>query len=277
MIPVRVWKLVCAAPLLFALACGERQRSAEEAAAAERELELAIRRDTPAVALADTALLAQPKPAPRPAPRPAPKPAPRPASKPRAPEPSAREVLTPPPAEPTTTTAAVGTTLDVLLDQEISTETQRPGDRFTAKLAADVASPGGGVLIPAGAEVEGEVAAVQASKGASRQATITLAFHSLSFEGRTYPLRASVVSAEVKTRRTTGDAEQAAKILGGAAAGAVLGKVLGKDAKSTIIGAAAGAAAGTAIALGTADYAGVIPAGGKLTLKLDEPLEVVIR
>lgn len=274
MIPVRVWKLVCAAPLVFALACGEGQRSAEEAAAGERELELAIRRDTPAVALADTALPAQPKPAPKPA---APKPAPRPAPKPRAPEPSAREVLTPTPAGPTTATVAVGTTLDVLLDQEISTETQRPGDRFTAKLAADVASPDGGVLIPAGAEVEAEVAAVQASKGAGQQATITLAFHSLSFEGRTYPLRASVVSAEVKTRRTTGDAEQAAKILGGAAAGAVLGKVLGKDAKSTIIGAAAGAAAGTAIALGTADYAGVIPAGGKLTLKLDEPLEVVIR
>lgn len=103
-----------------------------------------------------------------------------------------------------------------------------------------------------------------------------LAFESVSFANRTYPVQASVTAAQVESQRTTSDKEQAAKIVGGAAAGALLGKLIGKDAKSTIIGAAAGAAAGSAIALGTADYAGVTPKGATLTLTLEEPIEVVV-
>lgn len=271
---MRLGFLFLVSPLALGLACGERSGSGERESMSDRELELAIRRDTPAVALADTPVRLEPKREARP-----PTPASMPSAKPQARAPVVTPPVPPAPPsipEPATATVAAGTTFDVLLDREISTRSHRPGDRFTAKLAADVASPDGKVLIPAGAAVEGEVTAAQASKEAGQQATITLAFQTLAVEGRTYPLRASVVAAEVKSQRTTSDAEQAAKIVGGAAAGAVLGKVLGKDAKAVIIGAAAGAAAGTAIALGTADYAGVIPAGGKLTLKLDEPLEVVI-
>lgn len=242
--------------LVWALACGEKPQAQEEAAA-DRDLELAIQRDTPAVALRDAPEPAvQPKPQPKPA---APRPQPR----------------TPPPP-PVTATVAAGTAFNVTVDDTLSTQKNKVGDTFTARVSSDVTGPDGTVLIPAGAQLKGEVTAVEASKEAGRSAVIGLNFQSVSFAGRTYPLRATVTAAQVESKRTTSDKEQAAKIVGGAAAGALLGKVIGKDAKSTIIGAAAGAAAGTAIALGTADYAGVIPKGAALTLKLEEPIEVVV-
>lgn len=245
--------------LAFAWACGEKPQDQEEAAASDRDLELAITRDTPAPTLADEPPAAE-----------APKP---PAPKPVAPTPQPKAA---PPPEPVTAVVAAGTTFDVTVDDSLSTKTNKVGDTFTARVAADVVGSDGRVLIPAGATLAGEVTQVQTSTETGREAVIGLAFHSVSVANRTYPMRASVTAAQVESKRTTSDKEQAAKIVGGAAAGALLGKLIGKDAKSTIIGAAAGAAAGTAIALGTADYAGVIPKGATLTLKLEEPIEVVV-
>lgn len=243
--------------IAFAGACGEKPGAQEDAG--DRDLELALQREAPAATLRDEAPAVPPPAAPRPAPRRDPPPPPR----------------TPPP-EPKTATVGVGTSFDVTVNDSLSTQTSKVGDTFTARLVHDVTAPGGTVLIPAGAELTGEVTAVEASKEAGRSAVIGLNFQSVTFAGRTYPVRATVTDAEVASQRTTSDKEQAAKIVGGAAAGALLGKIIGKDAKSTIIGAAAGAAAGTAIALGTADYAGVIPKGARLTLRLEEPIEVVI-
>ncbi len=247
------------AAFVLAAACGEKREAQEQAPAADRDLELAITRDTPKVALADEPKVEAPTP--------------KPAAKPPAPKPAAPK---PEPPPPVTATVAAGATFDVLVDDTISTKTHKPGDIFTAKMAADLRAADGTVLLPAGAELKGEITAVEQSTGAGKEALIGLSFQSVTVGKRTYPIRATVTAAEVESKRTTSDGAQAAKILGGAAAGAILGKVIGKDAKSTIIGAAAGAAAGTAIALGTADYAGVIPKGGKLTLKLEEPIEVVI-
>jgi hypothetical protein len=244
--------------LALAWACGEKPQAQEEAAS-DRDLELAIQRDTPAAALAD-----RPPEATRPKPQPKP-----PAPKPAAPKPA-------PPPEPVTAIVAAGTSFDVTVDDTLSTKKNKVGDTFTARVAADVTAPDGAVLIPAGAVLNGAVTQVQASTETGREAVIGVAFQSVSFANRTYPVTASVTAAQVESQRTTSDKEQAAKIVGGAAAGALLGKLIGKDAKSTIIGAAAGAAAGTAIALGTADYAGVIPKGATLTLKLEEPIEVVV-
>lgn len=251
--PVRYLAL---AAFALAAACGEKPEAQDEAAA-DRDLELAIQRDTPTPALQDQPPPAETKPAPRPQAR-------------RQPPPP------PPPPQPVTATVAAGTSLSVTVDDTLSTQINKVGDTFTARVAADVTAPDGSVLIPAGAEMKGEVTAVEPSKETGQSAVIGLNFQSVTFAGRTYPVRATVTEAQVESKRTTSDKEQAAKIVGGAAAGALLGKIIGKDSKSTIIGAAAGAAAGTAVALGTADYAGVIPKGALLKLRLEEPIEVVV-
>jgi len=77
--------------------------------------------------------------------------------------------------------------------------------------------------------------------------------------------------AGAAAERTGKDAQ---KVAIGAAIGAGIGQILGKDTKGTVIGAASGAAVGTAIAMGTGNVEGCIPAGGKITIALTAPATI---
>lgn len=172
-----------------------------------------------------------------------------------------------------TLSASEGSTLRIILNQELSTRNNQSGDLFTARVA-DAVTDGRNVVIPAGAVVRGQVTAVQESGGQGQQAIIKLEFSEISMDGATYPLRATIVQANPETRSRTSTGGRVARIGGGAAAGAILGRVIGGDAKGAVIGAAVGAAAGTAITLGTEDVDAVLPEGSEMTIRLDEPVVV---
>lgn len=176
-------------------------------------------------------------------------------------------------------TVPIGTVLSVSLDQELSTQDNRAGDTFTTTLREPFVDPSGTVLLPAGAIVQGRVTAAQQSTRVGRTAVLKLAFDSISFAGRSYPLSATVMEANPERRSRSSTTETAGKIAAGAAAGALLGRILGKDTKSTVAGAAMGAAAGTAIALGTQDVDAVLPKDSPMVIRLDRPVavEVMVR
>ena len=90
--------------------------------------------------------------------------------------------------------------------------------------------------------------------------------------GTTYPIQSELTFAEVNAEQRSG--KDAQKVAIGAAIGAGIGQILGKDTKSTVIGAATGAAAGTAVAMGTANYEGCIPQGGRMTISLTAPATI---
>lgn len=251
-------------------ACGdaEDERAALEEEELERELDLALEGDTAPATFEDTAVA--PAPASRPAARPPARTSPRP--QPRREEPRREEPR--PQPRPATLSVPTGTTFAIRLDETLSTETNQPGDPFSATLADPIVSADGLVLIPAGATVRGRVTAAEKSDRVGETAVIKVAFETISFGGRSYPLQASVVEANPERRTRTPKKESAAKIAAGAAAGAILGQVLGKDTESTLKGAAVGAAAGTAIAMGTADVDAVLPAGSQMVIRLDAPVEV---
>lgn len=262
-------------------ACGDRQdeRAALEQEELNRELDLALQGDTASATFADTAAVAEEEPAPEPAPRneaprrpPQTQPQPRP--QPSQPAPPRSEPA--PRPQPRTETLAVptGTTFAVRLDETIATDRNAPGDPFTATLADPIIGADGSVLIPSGATVRGRVTAVDKSDNVGDMAVIKLAFETISFGGRSYPLQATVVEANPERRTRTTAKESAAKVAVGAAAGALLGQVLGKNTESTLKGAAVGAAAGTAIAMGTADVDAVLPSGSRMVIRLDAPIEV---
>jgi len=263
-------------PLALApAACGDGQdeRAALEQEELDRELELALQGDTTPATFADTAVSAPSDPAPAPAPAPAP----RRTTPQRSPQPSRPAPVREDPApRPRTETLSVpaGTTFAIRLDETVSTDRNVPGDPFTATLADPIVGPDGTVLIPSGATVRGRVTAVDKSDRVGDMAVIKLAFESISFGGRSYPLQATVVEAKPERRTRTTAKESAAKVAVGAAAGALLGQVLGKNTESTLKGAAVGAAAGTAIAMGTADVDAVLPAGSRMVIRLDAPVEV---
>ena len=286
------------------VACGKDEdtdaRAVLEREALERDLELALEPDTTAQpALTDVALTAEPEAAPLPAPvaapprrEPAPDvqrrttPPPAPRATPRATQPR-REAPAREPArdegraqEPqaprqVTRSAPSGTRFSVRMNEQLSTRSASVGESFTATLTQPILSGDGDVVIPAGATVRGRVTESTRAGRAGEKANLRIAFTSISYEGRSYPIDASIVGT-VPVRTVTADSrkEQAGKVAGGAAAGAVLGQIIGKNTKSTIAGAAIGAAAGTAVAIGTADVDAVISEGATMQVELDGPVRV---
>lgn len=176
-------------------------------------------------------------------------------------------------SEPATATVPAGTTIALTSGDRVCTNNYKPGDRFTATVSQAVMGSNG-AMIPAGAKAVIQVSSVKRSTRAGQPAEIGLAVQTISWGGRSYPVDASVADVQVESVRNANKSSDAKKVIGGAVAGAILGQVLGKDTKSTVIGAATGAAAGTAVAMGTADYEGCIPQGGRIAIKLNSPATV---
>lgn len=269
-----------ALPLLVgSLACGggeEVDPAAEQQEAVDREMEAALEDPAAEPELRDEpdAGSAAPRTSPQAAatPRPAPAPPPPPAAATPVETPPAE---TSPSAEPAprSYTVPAGTGFRVELEQELSTRTNRVGDRFTVRTLEPV-TDGRYVVAPTGTVLTGRITALQKSGGAGDPAIIKIAFDEILIGETPIPLQATVTEANPNVERRSGTGERAAKIGGGAVAGAILGRVIGGGAKGAVVGGVVGAAAGTAITLATEDKDAVLPAGSELTLELDEPLVV---
>ena len=168
---------------------------------------------------------------------------------------------------------AAGTNISLTSGARVCTNTHKPGDRFTATVANAVQGSNGAV-IPAGATAVVQVTSVERSENVNDPVRMGLVVQSVRFNGKTYPIDASITNVATETDRESTRGDDAKKVIGGAIAGAIIGQILGKDTKSTVIGAATGAAAGTAIAMGTGDYAGCIPNGGNITVRLNSPAQI---
>lgn len=279
--PYYLSALLLAVPLALVPACNDRNndRAALSQDETDRELDLALERDSAPATFQDTAIGVQPEPDVQSPPQPSPRQAPRQQARTPQPTPQPREQAPVPEVvrrEPSvsTSTAGVGTTFAATLNETLSTERNRVGDAFSATLQAPIRGDDGSIVVPAGAIIRGRLTQVQKSGNIGETGIISLAFESVSFEGRSLPLDGAVVKANPQRKNRTPAKEQVGKAAAGAAAGAIIGRVLGKDTRSTIKGAVIGAAAGTAIAMGTADVDVVLPAGSEIVVKLNAPIEV---
>jgi len=171
----------------------------------------------------------------------------------------------------TTGVVSSGTTINLSAEQKICTNTHKAGDRFIATVRETVTGSNG-VSIPAGSKATVQVVSVKKSENQSDAASIVLNVLNVQVNGTTYPIQGNIASAETVAGERSG--KDAQKVAIGAAIGAGIGQILGKDTKSTVIGAATGAAAGTAVAMGTANYEGCIPQGGRMTISLTAPATI---
>jgi YMGG-like Gly-zipper len=168
---------------------------------------------------------------------------------------------------------AAGTTIALASGSRVCTNTYKPGDKFTATVTSAVQGSNGAV-IPVGSKAVVQVTSVERSENVNDPARLGLVVQSVQVGGKTYPIDATITNVATTTDRESTKKDDAKKVIGGAVAGAIIGQILGKDTKSTVIGAATGAAAGTAIAMGTGDYAGCIPAGGNITVRLNQAAQI---
>lgn len=212
-------------------------------------------------------------PAPAPAARTTPRPS-RPAASTTPSASAARPTPTPSAPAPSTASLAAGTSLTAATTAEIRSHTNKVGDTVMAKIATDVKDRSGRVVIPAGSEVALKVTAIKESENKSdTTGTLTLQPTSVSINGQSYPISASIQRVDTKLEGRKTNAGDIAKVGGGAAAGAILGRVLGGSTKGAVIGGVIGGAVGTQRAVETKDRDIVVPAGTSVTLVLDESFQ----
>ena len=247
--------MIAVLTLVAVAACGGGDRGDTATAdSLSRDLQLAPV-DTSAE-LNDRPTASTPAPAPR-ANRPA-----APAAAPSQPRPTA-------PAAPRA--LAAGTTITASTNAELRSHKNKVGDTVTATVASDIKDNSGRVVIPAGSEVVLKVTAIKEAENKSdKTGTLTLQPTSVSMNGRSYPISATIegVTTELQGRGT--NAGDIAKPAAGAAVGAVVGRVLGGSTKGAIIGGVLGGAVGAQRAVETKDRDVVLPQGTTVTLSLNE-------
>ena len=161
--------------------------------------------------------------------------------------------------------------IGVRLDEPLSSATARVEDRVTAVVTRDVIVDGR-TAVPAGSRVEGHVTVVERGGKFREKARVGLVFSTLVLsETRRFPIATETIYRDGESPA----AEATSKIGASAVVGTVLGAIIGGK-KGAAIGGAAGAAGGTAVvaAGGTNDV--VLAAGASLTLRLTEPVTVII-
>ena len=204
---------------------------------------------------------------------PTPTPAPVPETKAPAPRPVAAAPMK---VAARSGTIAAGTSFTVSTGARMCTNTHKVGDTFTAALAADVMGTNG-ARIPAGSVVTLTVTESAISKNSKDQWKFAFDVVSVAVGTATYAIEGDVTNvATIEAVRSQSTGQQVGKVATGAAVGAIAGQLLGKNTKSTVIGAAVGAAAGGAVAAGTSDYEGCLPANGRITIAITKALSVKV-
>ncbi len=168
---------------------------------------------------------------------------------------------------------STGTEIALSAGQQVCTNTNSVGDRFTAQVANPVMGANG-TVIPVGSTAVVEITSLKKSERAGDNIEVGLRVASISYGGKTYPVSSETTYAQIDRVREESRGDDAKKVVTGAAIGAVLGQILGHKTKSTVIGAGAGAAAGAVIANRNANYNGCVPNGGRITIKLTGPLTI---
>ena len=160
-------------------------------------------------------------------------------------------------AQPRFYTIPTDETIRVRMNEQLSSETARPGDRFTTTVV-DPVYAGGIEVIPAGSTVTGRVTEVQRAGRRSKAGSIGVTFISLRLpNGATHPINGSLTSLSSESVNYDNEGQVSGRssvkrntvfIGGGAATGALIGAISG-GGRGAGVGAGVGAGLGVAGAL----------------------------
>ncbi len=155
-----------------------------------------------------------------------------------------------------------GTTLTLVLETAMSSETSGSGDRVVARLAEDV-RVGEKVVVPSGTEVRGRVTAAVPSGRVKTRARLAFVFDTLVLDGEQHAIGTRAIDI------TAGDThnKDAATIGIGAGAGAIVGAIA-NGGKGAAIGTLIGGAAGTGVVLANTGKQVQLGSGSHVTVRL---------
>ena len=168
-------------------------------------------------------------------------------------------------------TVPAGTTLRLELKSAVASDSSRVEDAVRAELRQPITVDGVEVL-PAGAELAGNVTGVERSGRVKGRARVSYRFDTLSAGGENYDITTAAVSHQAEATK----GEDATKIAVGAGAGAAIGALLG-GGDGAAKGAAIGGGAGTGVVLATRGEEVRLGPGANVNTRLTEPLTVRVK
>jgi hypothetical protein len=171
-------------------------------------------------------------------------------------------------------TIAPGTLVTAQINQPLSTDHNRTGDRFTAELLDPLVDGSGQELVARGSQVDGIVRGTKRSAMAGQSADLDLQVTGLEQPGAAL-LPAPMEIAQSPVELTSATAREVLGGLGGAAVGAGVGVGVDRTQAGVVVGS-------TFIGLGLGVLAGylfgmrdaVLPVGSVVTLRVTQPLVV---
>jgi hypothetical protein len=153
-----------------------------------------------------------------------------------------------------------GTTLEMTLENAVSSKTSAIGDRVTAHIDSAVDADGA-VTLPGGSYLEGRIVDVKDSGRVKGKARVDIAFDQIFVRSKPYDIDTTNLTFEADDSHK----KDAAIVAGSAVAGALLGKITGGSAgKGAVIGGVAGGGA----VLATKGKDVELPAGTKLSVQV---------
>lgn len=174
----------------------------------------------------------------------------------------------PPPPAPVKITIPAETAIEVRLQEAISSEQSKDGQRFTAVLASPLVIDGETVARK-GANAWGTVVKATPSGRLQTPAELVVRLDAVEIHGK----RVAISTATIGDKSDSHQKRNVGMIGGGAALGAAIGAIAG-GGKGAAIGAAAGAGAGTAGAAATGKKDIVYAAETPLTFRLSRSVVV---
>lgn len=170
-------------------------------------------------------------------------------------------------------TIPAGTSLPVVLDTSIASDTSRAEEAVTAHLSRPI-TIGGEPVVAAGSRVTGVVTDATRSAKVKGLAHIAVRFDSLTPSGddQRYDIRTATVGRTAQATKK----KDAVKIGAPAAGGAIIGALVGGK-KGALVGTAVGGGAGTAAVLSTRGKEVHLGKGAALTLRLAAPVTIRVR
>lgn len=180
-----------------------------------------------------------------------------------------------------------GTEIKATLDQRLSTDTSKVGDRFSATVAEPVRSADGNVVIPQGAKVQGEVTEVEQGKTVAAlrgKAKLNFRFTGVQLpSGQAVPIQATLVSVNSTNSGSKASTSNEGEVSGGntgtrtardVGIGAGVGTLAGLIFGSALKGLAIGAIAGGGYVLATSGKKVDLPQQTGLVLRVDQNVPV---
>jgi hypothetical protein len=168
-------------------------------------------------------------------------------------------------------TVPEGTVLHVVLDQPISSGTNRSGDEFDATITEPVVVDGK-TVIPRDAHAKGQVVDAKSSGRLHSPARLEITLTAVEAGGKWYDVNTSDTARTGKNHNK----HNMIFIGGGAAGGALLGGLLG-GGKGALIGSAVGAGGGTAAAAATGKQEITLPAESRLAFQLAKAVTIPVK